>query len=79
MEVSDRQKVILQAAMTAPGAFKPKYIVEKTGLAYNTVGTQLDRLVQKIYLLKTNRLGPTRFLKELGSSGQWLLLKTKRG
>jgi len=51
MAVSGQQKLILEAAMTAPGAFKPKYIGEKTGLAYNIVSPQLDRLVAKKMLV----------------------------
>ena len=52
MSVSGQQKLILEAAMTTPGAFKPKYIVEKTGLAYNIVSAQLERLVAKKILVK---------------------------
>jgi len=52
MDVSKQQKVILEAAMTVPGAFKPKLIGEKTGLGYSTVSTQLDRLVAKKILVK---------------------------
>jgi len=52
MDVSKQQKVILEAAMAVPGAFKPKFIGEKTGLGYSTVSTQLDRLVAKKILVK---------------------------
>ena len=52
MDVSGQQKVILEAAMTASGAFKPKYIGEKTELGYNIVRSQLDRLVAKEILVK---------------------------
>jgi len=52
MAVSKQQKPILESAMTAPGAFRPKYIVEKTGLGYNIVSPQLDRLVAKKILVR---------------------------
>jgi predicted transcriptional regulator len=51
MSVSRQQKLILEAAMTVPGAFKPKFIGEKTGLGYNIVSAQLDRLVAKKILV----------------------------
>jgi predicted RNA-binding Zn-ribbon protein involved in translation (DUF1610 family) len=52
MYVTAQQKPILEAAITAQGAFKPKYIMEKVGLTYNTVFTQLERLVAKKILIK---------------------------
>jgi len=52
MDVSKQQKLIVEAAMAAPGAFKPKFIAEKTGLAYNIVSAQLERLVAKKILVK---------------------------
>jgi hypothetical protein len=58
MSVSGQQKLILEAAMTAPSAFKPKYIVEKSGLAYKLVSPQLERLVDKQYLSKPKRINP---------------------
>ena len=57
------QKLILEAAMTAASAFKPKYIAQKTDLAYNIVSPQLDRLVRKKYLSKARTPGHLRFLK----------------
>ena len=68
--VSRQQKLILEAAMTATSAFKPMYIVQKTGLTYNIVSPQLDRLVTKKYLLKTRTPGHLRFLKNWGGIGQ---------
>ena len=52
MDVSKQQKVILEAAMTAPGAFRPKYMAEKAGLAYDIICSQLGRLVAKKILVK---------------------------
>jgi predicted transcriptional regulator len=51
MDVSKQQKLIVEAAMTAPGAFKPKFIGEKTGLAYNIVSPQIERLVAEKILV----------------------------
>ena len=58
MDVSKQQKLIVEAAMTAPGAFKPKFIAEKTGLAYNIVSAQLERLVAKKILVKAKEDKP---------------------
>jgi len=58
MSVYGQQKLIPEAAMTTPGAFKPKYIVEKTGLAYNIVSAQLERLVAKRILVKAKEDKP---------------------
>jgi len=65
MDVSKQQKVILEAAMTVPGAFKPKFIGEKTGLGYSTVSTQLDRLVAK-KILVTDKENKTNTVTDEG-------------
>ena len=44
MDVYAQQKIVLKAAMIAPGPFKPKDVVDKTKLPYHSVDTQLDRL-----------------------------------
>jgi len=66
MDVSKQQRLILEAAMTAPGAFTPTYIVEKTGLAYNIVSPQLYRLVAKKYLSKIKRIRPIQLPMRAG-------------
>jgi len=58
MDVSKQQKPILEAAMTAPGAFKPKYIVEETGMGYNIVSPQLERLAAKTIFVKAKEDKP---------------------
>ena len=55
MSISQQQEQILEVAITASFPLKPKYIIERTGLAYGPVVAQLDRLVQKLYLLNTKR------------------------
>jgi hypothetical protein len=58
MFVSYQQKIILQAATTARGPIRPKHIVEETGMGYNTVSPQLERLAAKTILVKAKEDKP---------------------